>query len=336
MQLYLDSFGAFLGIKNGMFWLKAQGREGRAIALRKVKCIFACKGVQVSSDALFLALEYNIPFIFIDQLGRSQGHIWTGQFGSISTIRKNQALFSQHFLGMQWVQNSLEQRLRQQLANLAQLAQQATISTTWQSLYQQQQSIFKGLQTRWVTAKLSTQSDLAATAATFRGWEGTATRHYYQLLSGALPQAWQFEKRSKRPAYDPFNALLNYLYGMLYPLVELSLIKAGLDPYMGILHTDRHQRPTLVYDCIECYRHWAEWVALALVLEQQLHIQQDFAAPTARIGIQLLASGKQVVIPAMLDYLQQRVSYQGQQRKRTTIIDLDLQRLASYLKTIEF
>jgi CRISPR-associated protein Cas1 len=57
-----------------------------------------------------------------------------------------------------------------------------------------------------------------------------------------------FTSRQKRPAYDPFNVLLNYLYGMLYTAVHLSLLKSGLDPYMGILHADRYgATPTLVF-----------------------------------------------------------------------------------------
>lgn len=89
MQLYLDSYGAFLGVENGMFWFKPKHSEGRAIACQRINCIFLTKGVRISSDAILLALSHNIPMVFTDQLGRSQGYLWSGQYGSISTVRKN-------------------------------------------------------------------------------------------------------------------------------------------------------------------------------------------------------------------------------------------------------
>jgi CRISPR-associated protein Cas1 len=57
VQIYLDSYGAYLGVENGMFWLKPKHNPGRHLAVPKVKCIFVTKGVQVSSDAMLLALS---------------------------------------------------------------------------------------------------------------------------------------------------------------------------------------------------------------------------------------------------------------------------------------
>jgi CRISP-associated protein Cas1 len=169
-----------------------------------------------------------------------------------------------------------------------------------------------------------------ALAGAFRGWEGTATRYYFQSLSAWLPPAYQFAFRSKRPAYDPFNALLNYLYGMLYPMVELGLMKAGLDPYTGVLHADEYNRPTMVYDAIEMYRHWSERVALELCRQDRL--PPDAFTDTEREGVRLAAPGKGIVIEAFLSFMQEKV-IQRRMRKRATHIDLDATRLAANLKT---
>ena len=50
---------------------------------------------------------------------------------------------------------------------------------------------------------------------------------------------------------DVANALLNYGYGLLYGKVESGLIKAGIDPYICVLHRDEYNRPVLVYNIIE-------------------------------------------------------------------------------------
>ena len=94
-------------------------------------------------------------------------------------------------------------------------------------------------------------------SARLRAWEGSAAKAYFQLLSASLPPPLPFKKRSRRPAKDPFNCMLNYAYGILYGRL------AGIDPYMGVFHRDNYNRPVLVYDCIESYRHWAESVVQA-------------------------------------------------------------------------
>jgi CRISPR-associated protein Cas1 len=42
--------------------------------------------------------------------------------------------------------------------------------------------------------------------------------------------------------------MLNYSYGVLYSLVEKACILAGLDPFVGFLHTDNYNKKSLVFD----------------------------------------------------------------------------------------
>ena len=45
------------------------------------------------------------------------------------------------------------------------------------------------------------------------------------------------------------------------------MIKAGVDPYIGILHRDDYNRPVLVYDVIELYRIWVDYVVFTLLAQ---------------------------------------------------------------------
>jgi CRISPR-associated endonuclease Cas1 len=67
-----------------------------------------------------------------------------------------------------------------------------------------------------------------------------------------------FKGRSSRPAEDPFNAFLNYAYGVLYSRVEKALIIAGVDPFVGFMHRDDYNMKSMVFDFIEPYRIYAE------------------------------------------------------------------------------
>jgi len=69
-----------------------------------------------------------------------------------------------------------------------------------------------------------------------------------------MPDAWKFNGRSRDPAKDAFNCLLNYGYGVLYSQVEKACIIAGLDPYVGFLHTDNYNKKSFVFDLIEIFR----------------------------------------------------------------------------------
>ena len=80
------------------------------------------------------------------------------------------------------------------------------------------------------------------------GIEGSGGRIYFEAISFILPDRYKFEGRSRNPAKDEFNALLNYGYGILYSKVEKACIIAGLDPYVGIIHTDHYNKKSLVFD----------------------------------------------------------------------------------------
>ena len=63
-----------------------------------------------------------------------------------------------------------------------------------------------------------------------------------------------FEYRTKRYSKDLTNISLNYGYAILQNFIYKSCINAGLEPYMGVLHSIRSSKPSLVLDIMEEYR----------------------------------------------------------------------------------
>lgn len=163
-------------------------------------------------------------------------------------------------------------------------------------------------------------------AGTLHGLEGTAGRLYFETLSFVLPAAWQFAGRSSRPARDPFNAFLNYAYGVLYARVEKALMLAGLDPYAGFLHRDDYNHKSLVYDFIEAYRAWADKVVFTLFSGKKVN-QGHTDAITG--GYTLNAEGKKLLMESYNEYLENEVlRYRGRNRTRATILLLEAHRFA--------
>ena len=109
---------------------------------------------------------------------------------------------------------------------------------------------------------------------TVRGIEGMASSLYFGVLTLALKQQrdhFAFGTRSRRPPRDPINCLLSFLYALVRHDCIAALTSAGLDPFVGFLHVDRPNRPSLALDLMEEFRPWlADRLALTLVNRQQV------------------------------------------------------------------
>ncbi len=109
------------------------------------------------------------------------------------------------------------------------------------------------------------------TFAELRRTEGLAARAYWtawqampiQIRRADLrrcPTHWtRFEARtspfpgskSPRRAVNPANAILNYLYALLEAEARIAALAVGLDPMVGLLHTDHTSRDSLALDLME-------------------------------------------------------------------------------------
>jgi len=69
-----------------------------------------------------------------------------------------------------------------------------------------------------------------------------------------VQQPFRFERRSKHPAHNAVNALLNLGYTLLTGEIAGKLEQAGLDPRVGYYHGVRCGRSSLALDVIEPHR----------------------------------------------------------------------------------
>jgi CRISPR-associated protein Cas1 len=167
-------------------------------------------------------------------------------------------------------------------------------------------------------------------AASLRGWEGAASRIYFDTINEFLPAIHKLNGRKQHPATDLTNCLLNYAYGILYGKIEGALIKAGIDPYVGVFHRDDYNRPVLVFDVIERYRVWADYVVISLAMQEI--ITEDCFSIRDDGSYWLEGLGKRILIQSMNDYLDEVIKVKGIERSRKAHIDLYAQFLASEFK----
>lgn len=115
---------------------------------------------------------------------------------------------------------------------------------------------------------------------TVRGWEGLAGRAYFSILAQLTvgdETGMQFTGRNRRPPRDPANALMSFLYEMLYRDCVEAIITVGLDPAIGILHQPRSSAYPLAMDLMELFRvSLCDTVWVGSVHRRQWKIDEDF------------------------------------------------------------
>ena len=171
---------------------------------------------------------------------------------------------------------------------------------------------------------------VADIAANLRGWEGVASNIYFEALNLFIPEQYRFAQRSQHPAMDVVNAMLNYGYGLLYARIEGILIRAGIDPYIGVMHRDDYNRPVLVYDIIELYRVWVDYVVVTLVSQEV--ITDEYYSIRTDGSYWLEGLGRRVLIQSFNDYFEEVITISGVSRSRENQIFLYAQDLAQTFK----
>lgn len=96
--------------------------------------------------------------------------------------------------------------------------------------------------------------DRRVTVDVARGHEGQAARAYFAAMGDVLGPSWNFGKRSRQPARNPVNAMLNFGYTLLLRLVQLHLVRRQLSPHLGHLHQQKLGQPALACDLMEEFR----------------------------------------------------------------------------------
>ncbi|MCB0666675.1 MAG: CRISPR-associated endonuclease Cas1 [Saprospiraceae bacterium] len=313
MQLVIDGYGKKLSRQENAFIIFS--KEGRQkLSPAKIKSIVLTQGTMLTTDAIVLAVESGIDIQVTGPAGDTVGRLWSHRFGSISTIRKGQLMFAEGPQRLPWVIEVLRTRFRQQKHFLKRLIpDRPGKKAMLEKACDQLEDVLISLE------ELSIDTP-EVEDGTLRGWEGKASRVYFQALSRIVPEIYAFNKRSRRPALDVFNCVLNYLYGILYGRVENALIRAGLDPYVGLFHRDDYNRPVFVFDVIERYRIWAEEVLLHLCFRKAL--DEDMFSRKNE-GYWLEREGRQLVIFAMNEHLNEVTQHHNKRRSRLFHIQED-------------
>ena len=286
----------------------AERSRERAVDWRKLSipihhlesvCVFGASAV--SPPALDLCWEHGVAVNFLSEFGHFQARL-TGVADTSVTLRRTQfraaddpakcaGIARQIIAGK--IQNSRGSLLR------------AARETDSENERTELEGVIDGLATQLHYLKDQGELDKV------RGAEGLASQQYFSVFTLLLKQqrdSFSFTTRSRRPPRDRINCLLSFLYALVRHDCVAALTSIGLDPFVGFLHADRPNRPSLALDLMEEFRPWlADRIAITLVNRQQIgpesFVEREGGA------VELTEAGRKLVISAYQQRKQENLSH---------------------------
>ena len=320
MQLVINTYGSYLQ-KNGDCFKIKKGEEVFEVSVKKVSSIMITTAAYITTDAIKLAMDHNIDIIFLDEFGDPFGRVWHSKLGSTTLIRRRQIEIAETEEGLRLALSWIARKFDNQIELLKRLRTTRTPKSA------EITSIIEKLNNSRMSLD-SLTGTIDERRGTIMGIEGSGGRIYFECLSFLMPDRYRFDGRSRNPAKDEFNALLNYSYGVLYSRVEKACIIAGLDPYVGIIHTDHYNKKSLVFDLIENFRIWADETVINLFAGRKVK-QEHF--DQLKNGFTLNKEGKALLIEAISAFLDESIRYSGRNIKRGDIVQFECHRIANSL-----
>ncbi|MDY0151799.1 MAG: CRISPR-associated endonuclease Cas1 [Candidatus Cloacimonas sp.] len=320
MELHLNTYGSFIRKKDDMFEIRIEDKNVK-LSPEKISSILISNAATITSDAIQLAMDYNIDIVFLDKYGDPYGRVWFPKIGSTVLIRRRQLEMLNDDTGLLFIKERIALKIMHQYRLLQRLISKRECD---KAVYVSRLERIREAANNIIQAN----GNLDSLANTFMGWEGGASKNYFGILNELIPEQFRFEGRSSRPAKDAFNAMLNYGYGILYSRVERALIIAGMDPYLGLLHSDNYNKKSFVFDFIEPYRHLVDEPVFYIFSRHKF--TSDFTEPVHK-GLVLSTAGKKFLAPLLLEHFDSIIRYHNKNRKRIDMIQTDAHAFANFL-----
>lgn len=320
MDLYVNSYGTYIHKVGGMFELELDGKKTK-ISPKKVRSIIISTHVRLTSDVIRLAVDNNIDVVMLNDYGEPYGRFWHSRFGSTAAIRRKQIEIFDSEESIDFIKEWICRKIENSMGHLKELEYKRHDRV---GEIEEEITKMKGYMEEIYRLEIEDEK----WREKIRSYEGNSSKAYYKVLSYLIPDPYKFNGRTRRPGKDEFNCMLNYAFGVLYSKVEKTIIIAGLDPNIGILHTDNYNKKSLVFDIIEKYRFIANRTVFALFSMKRVN-KSYFDKIYG--GYSLNKEGKKVLLIALSEKLDKRKIYNGKKMTNLQIIQHESHELANSL-----
>jgi len=238
--VYITNQRGYITKKGKHLLLNVKGQDPCSILTFKLNQMVLVGNVEISTPAIRHLLYSGVELVFLSYDGRFIGRV-VGELPKNIFLRREQyrKLEDKTFvLGM--ARNLVRGKLKNQLTLLKR------IKRTYNPPY-----LDKILEDFSYLYRLL---EKAKTLNQIRGYEGKGSALFFRGFPMGFRNRNDFRKRVRRPPTDPVNAVLSFCYTLLMNRIYGAVYAAGLDPYLGSLHTLEYGRPSLILDLMEEFR----------------------------------------------------------------------------------
>lgn len=272
--MYVTEPGARIEKEYRRILVTKQDEVLKVAPLSRLSEIVLVGRVGATTPALLALLGAGIGLTFVNRSGRLRGRLVPPMPKNIPARKAQYAAASDPAFCLEVSRRFVEGKLRNCRAMAYRVARR--LASPPAELERLEKSI----------DKIEDAGDLA----TLMGTEGAGTRAYFAVWRRAFSGDLRFERRTRRPPKDPINALLSLGYSLLTQNLMTACEVAGLDPYDGFFHADKHGRPALALDLMEEFRPVvADSVAQTLVNKRM--VGRDDFGPGPGGGVALNRRG---------------------------------------------
>lgn len=321
-DLIITEYGAFISLYSQRLRVTVKESlllEAPLLHLKTVQ--IHTRSASISAAAVGACCEAGIPIHFIDHVQGNVATLISPTLTTVVTTRRHQIAALDNQLGVDAAKQIAAGKIRSQAANLRYLArrQEASIADELQQT---------GIDLLGYGDQLerATADTLDEVRNQMMGIEGYCAQRYWGVVGKLFPPEYGWHGRIGRHATDPLNCLLNYGYGILYGEVQQALVIAGLEPYVGLLHTDRPGKPSLTLDLIEEFR--APIVDRTVIGLANRHYEVKFEKETGRMEREF----RKLYAEHILSRLHAQGIYEQKRYTLRSIIQMQARKLAAALR----
>lgn len=236
---YITEEGAYIQKRGGNFVVGRNRECVMEIPVEALEGLTLVDGVQVSSRAMIEFLRLGIPVTWLSRGGYFFGRLESTRHVNVFR-QEQQVLLKGSFFYLNLAKKVIVAKAHNQLTLLRRYNRTAAlpeVSAAIDEMLVLHRHIFR-----------------CSTSERIMGYEGAIAKIYFRALGMLVPEEFAFERRSRRPPADAFNAMLSFGYTLLMYDIYTVLHNEGLHPYFGFLHALKKGHPALASDLMEEWR----------------------------------------------------------------------------------
>ncbi|HPC38356.1 MAG TPA: CRISPR-associated endonuclease Cas1 [Exilispira sp.] len=199
--------------------------------------------VDITGAALSLLMKHQIDTVFLSSNGKFNGKLTFSEKKNVFLRLKQYKLLENYDSRLLISKKIADSKLKNQITFLYRMNRKNKFASDLIS-----NSIDK-------IKTLLPYIEQATDVQQIRGYEGIGAKNYFAAFGKDIIQDWAiFNGRSRNPPKDNVNAVLSFLYTLLYQRVDAAIESEDLDPYIGMYHEIDYGKRTLSFDLMEEFR----------------------------------------------------------------------------------